>query len=1314
MPPRRDWADVFSKAKAEFSQSAVADALANYPADGCGVKLFELAFNAVLEHAEGFTGRQHSLDSNQNFIQIAKQLNIDRFFDYQSTFDTQVLKKKPDPVAAPGAAPRGRVKNKITDQNFPQSMIEEGVARTDIVQDDNWSGSKRVWTGMTSNYRTHIQKPDGVFLVDFNDRTFWIYVESDGDSKTKNNKYAWDHATKIMQAVDGCGKVGQEDNHAFHIRLNIYKFYAKLGETHARESKAVISIEIAKRFFEATVLCVKNMLKQMETSNKNRFLYSYWVNYWNTRSARLLSWPDAFRENVATPVYNQTKGWFEGQAGLVEFQPMYTTAYNLPIKQLGDVNDDMPIWKVKYHLPTQQEIERVLNDMPMEKHFLWGSRDLHRLLKNAKGSWINSHVVQCCNNGGPDYYRKTILWQEVEQIRRNTTVASCDYFDYLYFRVVDLIVNVQQFSNFGIWYAMQLFSVRRGLRRQNDFHLFSDYKKAFQQLIGSASDRLVDRKWIKLDPSQYHNNLSYRKGSHSLSAFLCEGHYDTASGLPALDRNLDKYIRQYNIPQAALFLRLIRCSSLPVLQELARQYKRGEMSNRMEMLLKQMPVCTESELRWLFEHILTRPIVLVGPEPDTSGDVGVIVVDDDDDDPGGLGPGGGDGGGGDDDGGGGDDNDGDVDVVEEDGEEADGAEEAADGSRDESDDDVVPDRDERVEELQKAKEEAERLAQENRRKYEESNDDALILADNLQTLTDNLQKSQQEINDLKQVAKEKAKEDAEKLEQAKQDAERQKEEFEKEKEESERQKQEEIEKAKQEAERKIKVMQEQLEAEKANNEAQVRKFKEQQEQAEKQNNDGNDEESEDDERRDIKFLHNKNYLLQWKNATLAQENDELHKEFEDSLEESQRWPDMLKQRLEQSKQQVQDAEVARRKAETEASQLKEELAKKDEEIQELENVIQLGLNELSPDEQTTFKNRLQNFVQEYESDESEEDGELMPYSNEIDQIDNYLESMTDVEQWLDDNYYAGQDREKKKEEIVKFVKHLLFEPLMGVLLANDSYVQFYNYETDSFDTEFLKEKRNDIISISWNELKLIRVKENESNTQKLSQAVKYANFKQKLIVTDFKLTPVSSSPRFWLGYVTQYNARQSSQKNKKTWVNVQWGPDVTKISERAKEENTSLISEMATRKWWFPPGAQGTEVPKDYIAVLTALGAIRASFNMLWAQKSEQEAAKTQNITKAPLDAKKLNGLLVVRFLCDDRMKFFAIEWADRIDFPMCWERRSEFVYHQAFEFLHKTPLATAFSQIKRLEKGLQGNKTFLSDIDVDNEFEAEQDIEDA
>lgn len=126
------------------------------------------------------------------------------------------------------------------------------------------------------------------------------------------------------------------------------------------------------------------------------------------------------------------------------------------------------------------------------------------------------------------------------------------------------------------------------------------------ELLRQHPEMFQNREQYSLDEKQYFNGLAYTEEVYenakctNLGAVLCKSHHKT---LPALDPSLHNLIKKYNIPNMELFLRLIRCNNLPALRTLAEQFASGALQESLKPMLQQMPVTTESELRWLFSQI---------------------------------------------------------------------------------------------------------------------------------------------------------------------------------------------------------------------------------------------------------------------------------------------------------------------------------------------------------------------------------------------------------------------------------------------------------------------------------------------------------------------------------------------------------------------------------------------------------------------------------------------------------------------------------------------------------------------------------------
>lgn len=75
------------------------------------------------------------------------------------------------------------------------------------------------------------------------------------------------------------------------------------------------------------------------------------------------------------------------------------------------------------------------------------------------------------------------------------------------------------------------------------------------------------------------------------------------SNLPQLQNDVERYLKQYNIPNAELFVRMLRVPNILALRELARQIPEGTMMQKHEKYLDMMPLGTQTELMFLFRQL---------------------------------------------------------------------------------------------------------------------------------------------------------------------------------------------------------------------------------------------------------------------------------------------------------------------------------------------------------------------------------------------------------------------------------------------------------------------------------------------------------------------------------------------------------------------------------------------------------------------------------------------------------------------------------------------------------------------------------------
>lgn len=98
--------------------------------------------------------------------------------------------------------------------------------------------------------------------------------------------------------------------------------------------------------------------------------------------------------------------------------------------------------------------------------------------------------------------------------------------------------------------------------------------------------------------------------------------------LPQLDEHMQAYLKQFQVPQASLFSRLIRCNSILALRELARQVDAKRMDEPVARHLATLDVCVQSEVNFIFDRVRENLDVFVDTSTVRS------VADKDDVDPG--------------------------------------------------------------------------------------------------------------------------------------------------------------------------------------------------------------------------------------------------------------------------------------------------------------------------------------------------------------------------------------------------------------------------------------------------------------------------------------------------------------------------------------------------------------------------------------------------------------------------------------------------------------------------------------------------------
>ena len=75
------------------------------------------------------------------------------------------------------------------------------------------------------------------------------------------------------------------------------------------------------------------------------------------------------------------------------------------------------------------------------------------------------------------------------------------------------------------------------------------------------------------------------------------------NNLPQLTPEVEKYLDTFQVPNAKLFFRLVRCNSILALRELARQFASKRMETEVLQYLKTLDVCVQSEVNLIFDQV---------------------------------------------------------------------------------------------------------------------------------------------------------------------------------------------------------------------------------------------------------------------------------------------------------------------------------------------------------------------------------------------------------------------------------------------------------------------------------------------------------------------------------------------------------------------------------------------------------------------------------------------------------------------------------------------------------------------------------------
>ena len=563
--------------------------------DSIGVLVALHAFESVLQ----FYNEQHKSEKPWSVVRENNNASVNfgvlndipnELFDFQTTFKAKVMASDSDTVDEQVSNEDG---DDDTSQQFPRSfgsnetLNPKWLNRNDL-GNDFWPDFKR-------------ENPDGVFRCRYYtngmEKFFRVFWEIDCQNKNRDsNKLKMGSA--IFDACEACYYVN-EDIPAFTVRVNLngcpkamYLSKTQMcgGDNIAEDTAVYFAI------FEELLTVIDHIIQEVRsrvsnttnndnnnTNNNNIPKTSSTLNQ-PYESRHYFVWMQ--KKNKDVGVYD---AWFRDGVFKKEnpvFKSIVNSITTNTIINSIDSNHEVHVMILKHATCDGQDgvdfiLLNELHRRIVSNHENITGPSQNKLPYMDNGKLQNDQISE--NLGG------------LKIPSGNPTKPQYHFFDKMIYRIIEQLVVCQQntinsLAGSFAWTGDNLQDISR---------LFVNLRA----VLHKDRDAFLRRDMAPLD--LFENGLAFRPRvslkCKSLQRMLCESMYDD---LPDLDPRMKMWIGKFNIPNAELFLRIIRCNNMLALQELARQYFSGEMQEPLAKVLRQMPVCTESEMRWLFRHVL--------------------------------------------------------------------------------------------------------------------------------------------------------------------------------------------------------------------------------------------------------------------------------------------------------------------------------------------------------------------------------------------------------------------------------------------------------------------------------------------------------------------------------------------------------------------------------------------------------------------------------------------------------------------------------------------------------------------------------------
>jgi hypothetical protein len=240
-----------------------------------------------------------------------------------------------------------------------------------------------------------------------------------------------------------------------------------------------------------------------------------------------------------------------------------------------------------------------------------------------------------CRDAGACRYR----WEDWVLEYFGAYMQQEDYSDFEKFVHVESLPNPQYKYFQNRWFEIVLFLEQnfRNAIAPMHYQLFEFENDDHKATTGLQKDAraLYNRKTSMLNNRSVFAGLQVGNGNGA--SLLSFRRYDPGSNadmtlrervmsqlhdeLPGLDPFLKKYIRQFRIPDAELFLRMIRCPNVLALRELAIQHRyllggqntasSVQQPNHLQQTLKFFPIAVQSEILYMLKFVETDDSVYV-------------------------------------------------------------------------------------------------------------------------------------------------------------------------------------------------------------------------------------------------------------------------------------------------------------------------------------------------------------------------------------------------------------------------------------------------------------------------------------------------------------------------------------------------------------------------------------------------------------------------------------------------------------------------------------------------------------------------------